>query len=65
MTIKRDLNLERAAEILPEESAAGVQDPDALAEAVLADSDRRQAERDQGPGGLEEHRRSDEATGGH
>jgi hypothetical protein len=33
---------ERAAELLPEEIAAGSDDPRAQAEAILADSDRRE-----------------------
>jgi hypothetical protein len=32
----------RAAELLPEERAAGSDDPHAQAEAILADSDRRE-----------------------
>ncbi|HEY0536045.1 MAG TPA: hypothetical protein VGD29_31050 [Actinoplanes sp.] len=41
---------QRAAELLPEERAAGSDDPRAQAEAILADSDRR-----------EEHPQPDEA----
>jgi hypothetical protein len=33
---------QRAAELLPEERAAGSDDPRAQAEAILADSDRRE-----------------------
>jgi hypothetical protein len=35
---------ERAAELLPEEEAAGSDDPEAQAEAILEESDERQAE---------------------
>jgi hypothetical protein len=41
---------ERAAELLPEETAAGSDDPEAQAEAILAESDERQADRDAAPG---------------
>lgn len=37
---------QRADELLPEEEAAGSDDPDAQAEAILAESDERQAERE-------------------
>lgn len=49
---------QRAADLLPEEEAAGVDDPEALADAVLADSEERQADRDAAPGGVVEHRTS-------
>ena len=48
----------RAAELLPEERAAGSADPRAQAEAILADSDRREDE----PEPIEE-RRADETVG--
>ncbi|GLY96745.1 hypothetical protein [Actinoplanes sp. NBRC 103695] len=35
-------NLQRAADLLPEERAAGSADPKAQAEAILADSDARE-----------------------
>lgn len=41
-----DRSEQRADEILPEERAAGSDDPEAQAEAVLADSDVRANERD-------------------
>lgn len=37
-----DRTEQRAAELLPEERAAGSDDPRAQAEAILADSDRRE-----------------------
>jgi hypothetical protein len=48
---------QRAAELLPEERAAGSADPQAQAEAILADSD----DREEAPVPLEE-RRSEETT---
>lgn len=48
---------ERAAGLLPEEEAAGSDDPHAQAEAILAESDERQAH----PEPVEE-RTSEEAT---
>lgn len=52
---------QRAAEALPEELAAGVDDPEAMAAAVLADSDERQADGELAPGAIVEHRRSEDA----
>ena len=52
----------RAAELLPEEQAAGSDDPEAQAEAILEDSDAREADRTAAPGTFVEHRTSDEAT---
>jgi hypothetical protein len=52
----------RAAELLPEELAAGSDDPEAQAEAILEDSDAREADRTAAPGSFVEHRTSDEAT---
>jgi hypothetical protein len=49
----------RAANLLPEERAAGSDDPETQAEAILEDSDRRAADRDAAPGTVVEHRRSD------
>lgn len=48
---------QRAADLLPEERAAGSDDPRAQAEAILADSDRREDD----PEPLEE-RSSDQAA---
>ena len=45
---------ERAAELLPEERAAGSTDPEAQAEAILAESDEREA----GLAPVREHRTS-------
>jgi hypothetical protein len=54
---------ERAAELLPEEVAAGSDDPEAQAEAILADSDERQADRNAAPGNqVVEKRTSDETA---
>jgi hypothetical protein len=54
---------ERAAELLPEETAAGSDDPEAQAEAILAESDIRQADRNAAPGNqVVEKRKSDETT---
>jgi hypothetical protein len=47
----------RAADLLPEERAAGSDDPQAQAAAILADSD----DREERPEGLE-HRRSDQTA---
>ena len=52
----------RAAELLPEEAAAGSDDPEAQAEAILADSDERQADRDAAPGDQVVERRTSEET---
>ena len=49
---------ERAAELLPEERAAGSDAPAAQAAAVLADSEARQAARNAAPDSVVEHRRS-------
>ena len=49
---------QRAAELLPEEQAAGSADPRAQAAAILADSDRREDE----PEPVEE-RRADQTVG--
>lgn len=54
----------RAAELLPEEQAAGSDDPEAQAAAVLAESDERQADRDAAPGTILEKRTSDETVPG-
>ena len=57
ITMTDDRTDQRAADLLPEERAAGSDDPRAQAEAILADSDRREEE----PEPLEE-RSSDEAA---
>ncbi len=50
------------AELLPEEQAAGSDDPEAQAEAILAESDERAASRDAAPDSRVEHRSADEVT---
>ncbi|HVW35258.1 MAG TPA: hypothetical protein VHL53_22185 [Acidimicrobiia bacterium] len=54
-----DLVAERAEELTSEEQHAGVDDPQALAEAVLADSERRTFDR---AGTADEHRRSEDTV---
>jgi len=54
-----DLVDERAAELTAEEKRAGVDDPEALAEAVLAESEERTLDRS---GTAEEHRRSEDTV---
>jgi hypothetical protein len=51
----------RAAELLPEERLL-TDDPEAQAEAILAESDERQADRDAAPSTHMEHRTSEETT---
>ena len=53
---------ERADELLPEEEAAGSDDPEAQAEAILAESDERQADRDAAPSTHREERTSEDVT---
>jgi hypothetical protein len=48
----------RAADLLPEERAVGSDDPQAQAEAILADSDRREGYLDVAPDSFVEHRTS-------
>ena len=50
---------ERAEELTPEERQAGVDDPEALAEAVLSESEERTFDRS---GTAEEHRRSEDTV---
>jgi hypothetical protein len=50
---------QRAADLLPEERAAGSDDPLAQAAAILGDSDVREADRRAAPDSFLEHRRSD------
>jgi hypothetical protein len=52
----------RANNLLPEEEVAGSSAPEAQAEAILADSDDRQAERDLVVDPEVEHRRSSETV---
>jgi hypothetical protein len=52
----------RASSLLPEERAVGGGEAEGLAEAVLADSDQRSADREAAPDSFVEHRTSGEAT---
>jgi len=52
----------RAAELTPEEQAAGSDDPEAQAEAILAESDQRQADRSAAPSTHLEERTSEETV---
>jgi len=58
MTTDDERVKQRAGELLPEESSAGVDDAEALAAAVLEDSDARQADGDAAPAKFVEHRPS-------
>lgn len=49
-------------ELLPEEDAAGSDDPVAQTETILDESEQRTAARDAAPSSRVEHRTSDEAT---
>ena len=52
---------QRAADLLPEERlAGGSSDPRAQAEAILAESDERETDRESTPGALWEHRTSEQ-----
>jgi hypothetical protein len=64
MTTSGDERVEqRAAELLPEEAAAGSDDPEAQAEAILAESDERQVDRDAAHGNqVVEKRRSEDTA---
>ena len=50
------------AELTAEEKAAGSDDPEAQAEAILEDSEERTASRDASPGTHLEHRTSEDTT---
>ena len=50
------------AELLPEERAAGSEDPEGQARAILEESDERTASRDAAPDSRVEHRTSDDVT---
>jgi formate dehydrogenase subunit gamma len=52
----------RADDLLPEERAAGSDDPEAQAAAILADSDEREYDPDSAPDTVQEHRTSADAT---
>jgi hypothetical protein len=50
------------ADLTPEEQAAGSEDPQGQAEAILEESDERTASREAAPSTHLEHRTSDDAT---
>ncbi len=52
----------RAADLLPEERAAGSADPQAQAEAILEESDEREADLEAAPDTFLEHRTSEQAA---
>ena len=52
----------RAADLLPEERAAGSTDPEAQAEAILAESDEREDDPGAAPDSFLERRRSDQTV---
>ena len=52
----------RAEHLLPEELAAGSEDPEAQAAAVLADSDERTEDPGSAPDTVQEHRTSQDAA---
>jgi hypothetical protein len=57
-----DERVDDRAGLNPEERTAGVDDPHALAEQVLADSDARSADRNAAPDSSVEHRRSEDTV---
>jgi hypothetical protein len=61
-TDRPDDRVASRASLLPEEIAAGSADPEAQAEAILADSDKRSSDLSATQDSLAEHRTSDEAT---
>lgn len=61
-TTPDDSRVADRAELLPEEQAVGSDDPEAQAEAILAESDERRASRDNAPDSVVEHRTSEEVT---
>lgn len=50
------------SELLPEEEAAGSDDPEGQARVILEESEERTVDRDAAPGTHLEHRTSDEVT---
>lgn len=65
MTDDEPTNDERVSsrsELLAEEKAVGSDDPEAQAEAILAESDERTASREASPGTHLEHRTSEDTT---
>jgi hypothetical protein len=57
-----DQRVSSRAELLPEEQAAGSDDPQAQAEAILEESEERIASRDAAPSTHLEHRTSEDVT---
>lgn len=57
-----DRTQRRAADLLPEERVTGSADPQAQAEAILADSDEREEDLEAAPDSFLEHRRSDQTV---
>ncbi len=60
-----DVDPDRSAsrsDLLPEERAAGSDDPDSQAAAILEDSETRQEDRDAAPDAVVEHRRSEDTV---
>jgi hypothetical protein len=55
---------QRAADLLPEEHSAGSADPQAQAEAILTESDEREADLDAAPDSFVEHRTAEQAAPG-
>jgi hypothetical protein len=53
---------QRAAELLPEERSTGSADPQTQAEAILAESDEREADLDAAPDSFLEHRTAEQAA---
>jgi hypothetical protein len=60
--VDRDRAARRAADLLPEEEAAGSADPAAQAAAILHDSDLREAGVESAPDLRAEHRTSEETV---
>ncbi|KOX10903.1 MULTISPECIES: hypothetical protein [Micromonospora] len=54
--------VESRAHLLPEEAAAGSDDPEAQAEAILAESDIREADQNAAPDTVLERRTSDQTV---
>jgi hypothetical protein len=57
-----DRTEQRAADLLPEERAAGSADPEAQAEAILEESDEREADLEAAPDSFVEHRTSEQTV---
>jgi hypothetical protein len=58
LSMTDDRTEQRAADLLPEEVAVGSADPEAQAEAILAESDEREADLEAAPDSFLEHRTS-------